>query len=281
MKNTLILFSIIAAALASCNKDDVEPANEKYRLKEANYSSAGDYTKYEYDSQGRLVKYLSNNYSVLYTYDSQGKLIRMEQNRPLDYEYYNEQYTYSVDGNIEEMLVRYKDLRYPTENRYRTSYKFNGSKLTESALYYWVPATQSWTDGGTTRYDYNTEGRLLKTNRGNDYMIYSYDNNGNRVEIKYFLLKTGSSNQYYLERTVTYTYDNKKNIYENLYPNPIKSFGSSPNNYLDIVSKDFDESGATTNLNTNTFTYEYNPAGYPIKVSYNNGNSTTYILEKY
>lgn len=281
MKNTFFLLLIIAATVSSCSKDAVEPANERFRLKEAQYSE-GSSTKYEYDTQGRLSKYTSDgDYSVQHTYNSQGKLIRTEQNRPLEYEYYNEQYTYTANGNLEEMIVRYKNVDYPTEAKYRTSYKYSGERLIESIHYYWVPATGMWTDGSSTKYEYDSDGRLQKYKRDYDYTVYSYDTKGNRNEQKNFMQKSGSSNQYYLERISTYTFDDKKNIYDSLYPNPMKLLGSNPNNYLDNVTKDFNESGATINVSTSTTAYEYNLAGYPVKATYNGKYSTTFILEKY
>lgn len=279
MKNIFLLLFILVA-LASCSKDDVDPANEKYRLKEAKFSE-GTSTKYEYDAQGKLLKYTSNNYNVAYSYDSQGRLISMQQNRPDTYEYYYEHYAYANTGNLEEKITRYKDITYPTEIKYRDAYYFNGTKLTEIKNYYWNTSTSQWYPPSVAKYEYNSDGKSIKFSRESGFSIYSYDTNGNRKDIKEYQLKSGSTSQFYLRRSSTYTFDDKKNIFDFIYPDPTNSYTNNPNNYIDITTKDFDETGATINVYSSTTTYEYNSAGYPIKALYNGGYSTTYILEKY
>lgn len=285
MKITFILPVFFLVLITACSKDDVSStpttntATEKYRLAEAKYSN-GSTNKFEYNATGKLTKILTNgNLTNTYNYDSQERLTRVENTS--NYQYYFKDYTYS-SNNVQpnESITRYKVAGDAQETKIREVYTYANNLLTEMNYAFWNSINGNYSPPILYKYEYDSNKNLIKFTIGNNnYSLYTYDTNGNTTEIKQFELKQGSTTAFYMWRSTNYTFDNKKNLTSNLYPNPTGNNKTIANNQLDRVLKNFEENGATSSINNETKTYEYNEAGYPVKAT-TNGIATNYVLEK-
>lgn len=118
-------------------------------------------------------------------------------------------------------------------------------------------------DNSSTTYTYNNLGLVERAEiTGGGYTVfstYTYDSRNNLVE------ESGSQGQ----GTTRYEFDNKINPYYGIRSRPgiITAFNRSPNNVVKIT-------GLTS---SQTISYEYNAAGYPVKMFDTNG--ATYVYQ--
>ncbi len=264
--------------LACSSGDDPAPADEKYRLKEYKYKS-GDITTYTYQPDGKLAKVSSLDGSTTYQYDSKGKLINMVVDNPGYYQYYRTSYTYRSNGTTEESLLTYRRIGTSMlEERQLTQYIFTGNLLTETRVSFWDNAKAQWvpSESNTTKYTYDDKGRVTRLAFSSVYWVSAYDEAGNRIDYKGFELKPGSTTEFYMWRHSTYTFDDKKSLYDAThYPYPT-TYKAGPNNIVDVVQREFDEKGNTTRTYNFTNVYVYNEQGYPVKQ-----NDDEITFEKY
>ena len=284
MKTIFLKTILISLLITACSKNDdstlsPDPNAENYRLLEARYSN-GSIDTYEYNTYGKIAKVSRNGaIAIIYNYDSQNRLIEIE-NSNSNYQYYFKNYTYTGNNpKPDESITRYKVVGDPQETKYRNTYVYNNDLLIENNNYLWDPVNSNYYPSSKFVYEYDANNRLIKFSNNSNYTLFTNDANGNVTETKQFELKSGSTTQQYMWRSVTYTYDNKKDLFANLYPVPESESNSNSNNRLDQTLKDFNESGSTTNISNTSISYEYNEANYPVKAT-QSGNVTLYTLEK-
>jgi YD repeat-containing protein len=286
MKNIFLIPVLFLLMITACSKSDdaislQNQTTEKYRLQEARYSNGTIY-RYEYNTTGKLSKIFTNgSLTNSYNYDSQDRLIQNE-NTSSSYQYYFKNYTYTgANLKPDESITQYKVVGDAQETKNRDVYLFNNDLLTEYKSYYWNASNNTYSSPVIYKYEYDNNKKLIKLSiSSSNYILFTNDTNGNTTVDKQFELKSGSTTEYYMWRSVTQTYDTKKNILSNLYPNPLGNSDNNFGNVLDRTKKDFNESGNTTDIASSSIIYEYNEAGYPTK-AIENGNTTVYILEKY
>ena len=278
MKNlkTILALLIFAFCILSCSKDDEDalektsPAVEQYRIKEQLYPS-GDKTLYEYNDKNKLTKSISTSgFFTKYTYNSNGRVETYQigglTNVALNH---TATYTYDQSGGIAEQLEIYE-----SGVKYKYIYTNNSSGFALSCTSYkWDTASNTFIEVPLSFYtkSYNTANQLLRFQRGDDYILYAYDDRGNQTENKTF--KKVVNGGYYNQNLVTITFDTKRAIKTSPYSNRI-------NNQLELSDKRFSEDGAIISNVTFTFSYDYNEVGYPIKKYLNGILNETNIFEK-
>jgi hypothetical protein len=187
-----------------------------------------------------------------------------------------------------------------------TDYYGNNDILSSDLLVYesclnrkeWVTPVNG-TKGGTIKYDYNSNGQLIKTtysrplnsiseysefsydadnrisrqtiyweNAKTGYTDYSYDSKGNLIkEILYNVLSTGVAE---LSTTITYEFDNEHNPYELFSGLVVPGIYT---NYNNIIRETYTiNSGATQGTSNTQVTdnkYAYNGKGFPVSKNNN------------
>jgi len=285
MKSIVLKTILLLLFITACSKNDDSillpiPDGKNYRLLEAKYSDGSIY-KYEYNSNGKIAKvFLNGNIMIRYNYDSQSRLTQTE-NLNVYYQFYFKNYTYAENNSKpDESITRYKLVGDLQETKYRNTYVYNNGLLTQNNNYLWNAVSSTFSIPSNYVYEYDNNKKLIKFTSDTNYTLYSNDANGNVTEIKQFQLRSGSTTEFYLWRSITSSYDTKRDLFSNLYPDPESNPNSYSNNRIDRTLKNFNESGSTTDINSSSITYEYNEAGYPIKAT-ESGNLTLYTLEKY
>lgn len=162
---------------------------------------AKEYIQKDFNSNGNIVRYESNLYTVPYDkpnsgiyehgvrtienyeYDSYGNCIKKTHSCTMeDLGYYVEEYTYSSDGNL--MKVIQTGVDPGPYFRVETNYEYdNDGKCIKKILY------QNYSDAGSDiysdiiKYEYDTEGRCVKViQNGKTINEYKYDVNGNCIK---------------------------------------------------------------------------------------------------
>jgi YD repeat-containing protein len=281
MKKSVLLFAIIFSLL-SCSKND-EPTTsqqENYRLSKITYPS-GVYTKYTYNSQGKLAvmeDFSASNVSLdktTYTYNSQDKLISTHRIYTDNFINTSDtQFTYNSIGYVEEEISN--SVHHNNTTISKTTYTFNNSGgIIRQKTVYKNNSTGLWnaqTPDNDFIYTLNSQGKTQRIENANQTRKndYSYDNNGNKKDVINYQ-DVGSG--YVIQSWASYTYDDKINP-ENYVLDFIYN-SKNKNNVLDGVYKYY-TGGILSSTNNITNTYEYNAQGYPTKV-----NDRIYTYEKY
>jgi hypothetical protein len=290
MKKTIFLFAIIFSFL-SCSKDD-EPTpdgtSSNYRVKTRTlvYGSNTYVYQYEYNAYGKISKitYQDGSYTT-YSYNSSNLLIKYQNFGNSSYDLYYTTYTYTSNGNLDEEMNYTRQTGSSIIQKNKTTYSYLDNKVSQKVEYQWNQITNDWVSPDTTKYEYNADGKMSKINEiGNRrYYLMTYDANNNITKTEQYDLKSGST-QYYLSSSTTRTFDTKKanNTSFSEFPNDFNPnyYVSGGNNEVDVVDKNFNESGNITSSYVYTNTYQYNEAGYPTKISGEQLNEE-YILEKF
>ena len=179
--------------------------------------------------------------SVLFSYDNKGKVTSI-----VDSDDYKCTFTYSGDK-----LVKFSEISDSIETVYTFSQEGNTITLNSSYEY----NGQTYDNTGTIEVDEN--GNLLS----DGLFSYTYDEAGNNVKIAVEDKFEGGS-------TATMTFDTKNGFTKNLsLPKWLLNFlgygTNAVNNMLtfDSVSEEYPEDN-----NSSVMSYEYNEAGYPIKM---------------
>jgi YD repeat-containing protein len=291
MKNikSIIAFTVILFAIACSKSDDKAIENKP----PSNYRMISDgYRSYDYNSEGKLIKYYAptNSDYIEYSYDSKGRLTRINDNqRPNSYQYFYIDYVYDNDGKIISAITNYKNVGEAAPNyKYKTDYLYNTSgQVTRRNFYNWNNETSQYNPlSSYTLYEFNAMGKIIKMESpspGNTKEGYDYDVKGNIIDVKKYDLKKGSATEYYLRTRYQYTYGDKKEPRNNIFPAQLYSefpwAHSSPNFYLDEVTSYYNENGLTNSFTRTKPTYEYNDGGYPTKEV--GGKADQYLYQKY
>ncbi|MDI9818713.1 hypothetical protein [Legionella sp. PL877] len=135
----------------------------QFKLKGA--SNADITTHTLYDSQGQVISEIDGlNHAVNYSYDANGKVAR------------SWQVSHQIDGGT---VIEDKRYRYDREGRLLSTATFqsNGRSLAEEAVYNaFGEVTAKGINGQlTTHVDYDTAGRVWRSNAQGHYEIYVYD----------------------------------------------------------------------------------------------------------
>jgi len=292
MKNTIVIFAIIFS-LFSCSKNEEpttpDPSTFNYRVKTETTTSGSNSnaTQYEYNTNGKVSKitYYNGTYAVL-TYNSANLLIKYEVFSS-SYDIYYINYTYNSSGNVEEAITYQQQTGSTLLDRYKDSFIYSNNRLTQILSTSWNHATNDWhTNPSIANYEYNANGKISKKNEVNNgrYYLMTYDANNNITKTDEYNLQSGSTTQYYLRSSTTRTFDTKKanTTSFSILPNSFNPnyFVSGGNNVIDVVAKQYSETGSVTSTYSETNTYQYNEAGYPTKIV-NGATTTEYVLEKY
>jgi hypothetical protein len=232
----------------------------------------------------------------------------------IDKQLFNE-YKYSNVNLISEEKSKfdYTLHQYNDKNQLlSTDYYGNNDILSSDLLVYesalnrkeWV-TPMNGTKGGTIKYDYNSNGELIKTtysrplNSSSEYSEFSYDAN-NRIsrQIMYWEnVKTGYTDYSYdakgnlikeilnsvsstgvaeLSTTILYEFDNQKNPYESFSKSKIPGINTNSNNIVkETYTIHLGVNQGTEKIQVTETSYKYNGNGYP--VSKNNNVEYIYI----
>ena len=247
MKHIKLLFAtcLIAALSFSCGKDDGDPEPTELQTCLSKTITSSSTTTFHYDENNRAisseVEFSSsplNNYSSAYTYNSSGQLT--------------------------EWLIT-----NTTSTRTKLLYFYNSSGQISKIETYLVSPDGTSTPDRETVASYATPGkiRVLTTPFGGS----SY------LETDYFIDAKGNiiKQQTYSPAGMMTTTSEYRSFDDKNSPSlstPRTSFARNVNNYLDVTITSHDTGG----VSTGTYTYEYNPEGYPTKRTTNTGSITTY-----
>lgn len=244
MKNYLFL-GLAGAALffnsCSSSNDENEGTNTKVLLSKITtvyYDNPANpdttVATLSYNSQGQLIKTISEGRASVFEYDSAGK--------PSKTTYFRE------DGTLD----------------YYSDYIYNGDQLTTIKAIYANPYNNR-----TITYTYNTNGQVISTSlcqspTCSDPIVDTYVYNGNNISSE---ISTGGGSG--SSTKIVYSYDDKQNPYTNL--NKYLKFTMagahliSKNNYLNekISHK---TTGNWIEGQNRTSTIQYNSSGFPVQV---------------
>lgn len=208
--------------------------------------------------------YSELNYSRTLHYDSEGKLIRVQMisvfpNNVTDES--NQYYSYNLQGKLVECT---------TNNGWRMVYSYSGNNVVRTDEY-----VNSELRSQYHTFEYTPNGKLAKSityqnipEEGGEIpvssSVYEYDADGNLKFEKLYYYTTGGAEAVLLTVFTFGAYDDKPNS-ENLFSiNPFNPFMKlSKNNPGQLEVKN----GNGVVSSTNTYTYEYNAKGYPVKKS--------------
>jgi hypothetical protein len=232
----------------------------------------------------------------------------------IDKQLFNE-YKYSNVNLISEEKSKfdYTLHQYNDKNQLlSTDYYGNNDILSSDLLVYesalnrkeWV-TPMNGTKGGTIKYDYNSNGELIKTtysrplNSSSEYSEFSYDAN-NRIsrQIMYWEnVKTGYTDYSYdakgnlikeilnsvsstgvaeLSTTILYEFDNQKNPYESFSKSKIPGINTNSNNIVkETYTIHLGVNQGTEKIQVTETSYKYNGNGYPVSKN----NNVEYIYK--
>lgn len=270
-----ILSILLLLFIVSCSKDDNTPAPENtalnvYRIKQAIFASTT--TDYEYNAQNKVSKiaYTGGGFEK-FTYNSQGSILTYENSGYVNISQNSiTNYVYDASGiKIEEITIR------GNGNKYKFVYTNNNGLPIESRYYNWNTTTNLWVEstGNRVTYIYNSNNKVTRTQADSYYALYAYDSRGNTTESKQYTKKTDGT--YFLSSQINYTFDDKKAIDYGPFTST-----NNKNNIVDYLSKTYLENESLSNQSSESYSYEYNQAGYVTKQHYNGTLNATFILEK-
>jgi hypothetical protein len=246
-----LLSAVLAASiLVGCNKDD-DPKTKLCFLTTVVEVGSAETTTINYTLENQKITKVNTKsvYSggsfednTTITYDSKGNITE----------------TNSSDGT--RTVFTY------TNNQVTKVEDFDGTTLSDRTDY-------EYSNGQIVKaqyYDETNPGTFVK----DDYDVFEYANttSKNPIKIKSFS-KTGTTPSY----TVEYQYDDKKNPYSASAAilNLLSLYAEASENN---ITKATFTSASSPNVQTNTYTYEYNTEGYPTKstrVATNTGQPST------
>jgi len=243
-KWSLQLMLLLALAVFSCSSnDDTNPLPEPEVIPDT---------------------YSELNFSRTLHHNADGKLIRVQMVSVLPNgatEETNQYYTYNTQGRMVESN---------TGNGWRMVYTFSGDKMVRTDEYInSTLRTQYHT------FEYTPTGKLAKSityqnipEEGGEIPVssstYEYDEDGNLTFEKLFYYTTGGAEAVLLTVFKYGAYDDQPNS-ENLFSinpfNPFARFSENNPGQLEV------KNGNGVVSSTNTYTYQYNTKGYPVKKS--------------
>lgn len=257
MKQMLCMMIVCQFIFSACERNGIlevgQPANpygiklSRITLSADVNSDHGQYYTYQYDKNGRIVKYAlshgqrGSEQTTLYTdyfYEGQ-KLIKTE-----SFVFLNERYIKSS----------FETYEYDDSQRVR---KIHFQSLSEIDLTTWLEGVQE--------YEYDAAGRLVKAKSGDEasYDLYYYDDRGNVIKKEYH--NPGQVQDGPVLYT-TYTYDDKKNpfyLHDGAWHFGLLGY-FSPNNILSWENYSFESNGAA--VARATYEYQYDKNDRPIVV---------------
>ena len=281
MKNLKTLSIIFLLILVGCSKSDTntDTSNDRYRI--ASYTTSSGKTIYEYDSNNNITKITAPNRTQTFTYNAQNQITSAyytnnQQN------IVQESYLYDTNGIL-------KDYQSIQNNKvaYRYEYVNDGQKITTYKYYSQfgnsAPGVLTLVDDYTIVYNANKQISEVRDVYSTTYVYktrYEYNTNGNLVaSIKYDA--SAGANLAIIEKN-QWTYDDKMNLFTNLYPHFVVSpEGKLKNNILTKRREEFNSSGVSTLLVIENNSYTYNASGYVVQWKTSPTSSTDFVLEKY
>lgn len=199
IKETITIDSRILTREYTYLDNGNEATNLIKTIKLYNNQTLVETLNYEYDDMYRVTRVYNPNYTVdtTYVYDSLGRLVR-ENNKELNKSVLM---TYDVNGNITSKKIEEYTLNELTANpilfTYSSTYSdiissYNGETVT-------VSDTGNITNISNTTYSWTKWNKLSKvTKNSNEYVDFTYDGSGNRIEKISYNNGTKSTHKYTL-----------------------------------------------------------------------------------
>ena len=265
MKKLLYLF--LTVLIVACSDDDGNDVNNNddnnepnllvssinYTFSENTDEEINELETFTYDGNKiteKIYSYYSNgNLTFLYRYEyiyANNKISRVDQ--------------YDLDNNI----------------RFQTNFTYDSQGRAVSIEECYQPNNSVCDDITTFNYSYNDDGSITGTGSSDGTVTYQLDDNGN-------IISRTSDDEF---REVIY--DNQKNPFKNITGasniftsssfftrSRLKGFNNNPLSFVDSADSE----------NQGTWTYDYNDAGYPRNVVYNESSlggyqySSTIVIE--
>lgn len=205
--------------------------------------------EYEYNSDGFLVADKAKFHYYRYSYDRNAGEVSKE--------IYYDSRTFSSNSTIAQEAYSRTEWVNPQNTPLTGTlvFEFNSNQRL-------VKSTEI---NGHSEYEYDNNGRISARKIFNNANLsgireYEYDMNGNvSKENQFSVLQSGSK---VLSTTTEYEYDNKKNPYQYLRPDPIPGENTNPNNITREKYSVVNTPEAYTDLE---YTYIYNDLGWPIE----------------
>jgi hypothetical protein len=191
-----------------------------------------------------------------YTYDTQNRLIKTEQAIS-----FNPLSCVMIPGMSEEEDPRKAKISNYTEFEYNTS-----GKLSKKLYYIINTDTPELTSYELFEYDstniikislYNPENQLSL------YQTFKYDEVGNVIRVEFYILENYEN--VLLQNYSIYEFDNQKNPFTIFSNEGIPGVFTNKNNITKTTTINY--YSGVENSNSNVYSYEYNDAGYPVKVN--------------
>ena len=151
-------------------------------------------------------------------------------------------YTYDQTGRVSEIYFYAKPMNDPKgkfELRSTRSFEYEGSLIVKS--YISDPST------GQTNLIY----------------AYTYDSRGNVINEKYY---SSMESKNKLSSETSYKYDDYKNPFQVMNPYGLPGIYTNPNNIIESKFTSYEDIPDILKYKTQLLTYEYNSAGYPVKL---------------
>jgi YD repeat-containing protein len=240
--------------------------------------NGADTYKFEYDANGRLIRYLGYDAGRVYasgdiSYNSTGQ-VSSQKSRGA-----NNRIQSTVNFIYTNNILTQAESRDTLGQVYsRTNYTYDGSSRITRMDFFSVDAIGNAVATNFDTYEYN--GADLRPSKythtditfplNNFYRTYVYDANGNTTNENWFKPKTNNATDLYKCNSYTRTFDTKKVLSVSLSGRG--DWISTGTVTLNIAGKNnissqnyivYDETGAETSNRTTTYTWQYDANGYP------------------
>ena len=268
---SLLISSVFIFLTFSCTKDDDIQNDYDAMVREFGFNANNEHIKFKssngsipypyfYDDAGKIVQTGSGVFCTRYIYDENDRLVKME---------------YTTDRKVFSSTYPAPKTDYDIINNY-SLYEYDKEGLLSKIEFYSNIATGKEIELRSIQtFEYKGTNIVKKnlcdqTGQINQFYEYSYDKNGNIISEKnYICMFTGLDNPE-LNYETTYKYDNYKNPFRILnILGPV--FYTSPNNMIETTTKFYDSRTTTAKQ-----TFKYNAKGYPVKMTYEDGEEEYY-----
>lgn len=273
LKSVSLLVSFVFMTLVfSCTKDSVRNADDGYstdneHIKSISAKNGAIVHQYHYDVAGRIVEENCLSYFQKYLYDENSRLIKVE--AAFDETMYSSTF---VEGRTEFMTSKNSEVKSYSLYKYdkmgrltKTEHYFN-----MTGKEFELRSTRTFEYDGTNMVQVNLHN---ETGQITQYHVFTYDQNGNVTNDKYYSNLFGATDKLVSENS--YKYDNYKNPYRIFSMTGSPGMYTNVNNIIETSTTRHEEVPGFDKYSTSTNSYQYNKNGYPVKVN-ENGNAFEY-----
>ncbi|TVP52769.1 MAG: hypothetical protein EA341_02585 [Mongoliibacter sp.] len=243
----LVFILVIGILTSSCLEENNIPSIGNRLL--AIYVEDMIFLEYEYDRDGSLIADKGKIHYFKYLYD--------KNNGRFSKEVYFDSRIFSSNSNVLQESIDRTEWVNPQNTALTGTlvYEFDSKKRLIKSIEL----------KGYSEYEYNNNGRISARKMFHDGRLsgireYEYDQNGNVIKDSHFLISENASKT--LSNTTQFEYDDMKNPYQFLRPEPIPGENTNPNN---VTRAKYTVKNTPEAASDIQYTYLYNDLGWPIE----------------